>query len=213
MKIGLVVAVLAVPCLAAADPVLEDIRPGQSYAIDLYSGVPLGNSAVIATGGASQASSIGSSGTLVNPSAPAVRPTTDTDHWNWDYHLDYLFGSLSTDYANSGIARLPDGHASAVTFGASLRVGNWGGALTAGYHNTRIDDDETTSASALYAQSFQLKAAIAKWFPELDMAIGVSAVTALFDVYPDCPQCASLFSLQGAGGEAGAQWIPRRQSF
>lgn len=213
MKIGWVLAVLAVPAVACADPVLEDIQPGQSYGIDLYSGVPLGNSAVIATGGASQANSIGSSGTLVNPSAPAVRPTTDTDHWNWDYHFDYLFGSLSTDYTNSGIPQLPDGHANTVTFGGSLRVGSWAGALTASYHNTRIDDDETTSTAALYAQSYQVKAALAKWVPQLDMALGASVVTALFDVYPDCPQCAPVFSIQGAGAEAGAQWLPRLRSF
>lgn len=213
MKFGWVLAVLAVPAVAVADPVLEDIQPGQSYAIDLYSGVPLGNGAVIATGGASQANSIGSSGTLVNPSAPAVRPTTDTDHWNWDYHLDYLFGSLSSDYANSGLDRLPDTNASTVTLGGSLRVGSWGGAITASYHSTRIDYDASNQTTALYARSLQLKAALAKWFPQLDMAMGADIVTALFDVYPDCAGCTQLFSLQGAGLEAGAQWIPRMQSF
>jgi hypothetical protein len=209
MKIGMVFAVVALPALAAADPTLEPIQPGQSYAIDLYSGVPLGNSAVIATGGASQADSIGSSGTLVNASAPAVRQTTDTDHWNWDYHIDYLFGSLSSDYANSGIANLPDGHAQTITFGGSLRVGDWAGAITASYHTIGID----SSSSALDAQSWLLKAAVAKWFPSLDMAIGAAVDTGIFDVVPAAAGAAQLFSIQGGGLEAGAQWIPRHQSF
>jgi hypothetical protein len=209
MKFGVVLAAVAVPVLAAADPTLQPIQPGQSYAIDLYSGVPLGNSAVIATGGASQADSMGSSGTLVNASAPAVRQTTDTDWWSWDYHLDYLFGALSSDYANSGIANLPDGHAQTLTFGGALRFHDWAGAITASYHTIDID----SSASALDAQSWLVKFALAKWFPSIDTAIGVAFDTGIFDVVPAAPGGASLFSIQGGGIESGAQWIPRRQSF
>jgi len=210
MKLGVVVAaVWAVPALAAADPMLEPIQPGQSYAIDLYSGVPIGNSAVIATGGASQAYSIGSSGTLVNASAPAVRQTTDTDSWNWDYHVDYLLGSLSSDYANSGIANLPEGHAKTITFGGALRFGDWAGALTATYRTIGID----SSGAALDAQSWFAKLAIAKWFPKIDMSIGLAIDSGTFDVVPDAPGAADLFTIQGANLEAGAQWIPRRQSF
>ena len=47
-----------------------------------------------AMGGAAAANAIGSSGTLINPSAAAVRATTDRDSWSWDYHLDYLNGGL-----------------------------------------------------------------------------------------------------------------------
>src|SRR5438132_2275382 len=74
----------------------------RNYAIELYDGVALGNTAVVGMGGAAVALAAGSSGTLVNPSAMAVRPTTDTDRWSWDYHIDYLIGSLSSDYDNNG---------------------------------------------------------------------------------------------------------------
>ena len=210
MKSGALVVLVLVPAIAGADPQLEPIQPGQSYAIDLYSGVPLGNSAVIATGGASQADSIGSSGTLANPSAPAVRATTDTDWWNWDYHLDYLFGSLSSDYANSGIPNLSDTHAQTVTIGGSLRFHDWAGAITASYRSTSIDD--ATGTEPLRAESVLVKAALAKWFPQLDMAIGISLDTALFSVVSEATN-ASLFSISGTGISAGAQWIPRHQSF
>src|SRR6185503_12297041 len=75
----------------AAAPAEADPLPAvtsRDYAIDLYDGVALGNSATIAMGGASAANAFGTSGTLVNASAPAVRRTTDTDSWSWDYHLD-----------------------------------------------------------------------------------------------------------------------------
>jgi hypothetical protein len=229
MRIGVVVAVVvtvvvaALPTPAVAGPQLEPIQPGQSYAIDLYDGVPLGNSAVIATGGASIADAIGSSGTLVNASASAVRQTTDTDAWNWDYHIDYLIGSLSTDYANSAIdygalgKQPPDSKTSTITFGGSLRVHDWAGAITAGFHSTRIVDGTITlpdaSTANLFAQAWQIKAAGAKWCSSIDMAIGASLDTALFEVKADCPGCTPLFSISGGGLEAGAQWLPRRQSF
>ena len=204
-------AVVLLPAIAVAGPVLEPITPGQSYAIDLYSGVPLGNAAVIATGGASQADSIGSSGTLANPSAPAVRPTTDTDRWNWDYHFDFLLGSLSSDYSNSGI-RNDDQQAATVTAGASLRVHDWGGAVTLSYRTTAIDNNATSNES-LVANSYVLKLALAKWIPRLDMAIGGSIDIAIFNVVPQSRDGTSLFSISGSSLEAGAQWIPRRQSF
>jgi hypothetical protein len=209
LAVVLLVPTVAVP--AMADPQLEPIQPGQSYAIDLYSGVPLGNAAVIATGGASQADSIGSSGTLANPSAPAVRQTTDTDRWNWDYHFDFLLGSLSSDYANSGIPDLSDTHAQTVTAGGSLRIHDWGGAITASYRGTSIDN--SMGGQPLEAQSWVVKLAVAKWFPKIDMAIGASLDLALFDVVPQAAGAVSLFSISGSSLEGGAQWIPRRQSF
>ena len=78
---------------AAADPETSPITDS-NYSIELYDGVPIGNVALIGMGGATTANAIGTAGTLYNVSAPAVRPTTDTDSWSWDYHLDYLYGSL-----------------------------------------------------------------------------------------------------------------------
>ncbi|MFT3692166.1 MAG: hypothetical protein QM831_03430 [Kofleriaceae bacterium] len=202
---------LCVARFASAGPQLEPIQPGQSYAIDLYSGVPLGNSAVIATGGASQADSIGSSGTLVNPSAPGVRPTTDTESWNWDYHVDWLLGGLSSDFANSGIANLPDTHAQTITLGIDFRIHDWGFAFVGTYRSTSIAD--ATAGQELDANTIAGKGALAKWFPKIDMSIGLAITTAQFEVVPNTPGATSLFSISGTGIEAGAQWLPRRQSF
>jgi len=206
------VLVLAWSANAAANPAIVD----RNYGIDLYEGVALGNSATVAMGGASAANAFGTSGTLVNPSAPAVRRTTDTDRWSWDYHLDYLNASLSKDYDNNGVVSDRSGLA-AFTAGLGGRWQNWGAAVTASAQNAPIADAMVAVAGGTYTMSattLRLKVAVAKWFPQIDTAIGVAANTGQLTVQADCsgPTC-NLFQLSGEGLEAGATWIPRMQDF
>ena len=228
MRYGAIASWATLATLGAAPahgaPVLEPVT-SNDYAIDLYEGNPLGNSAALASGGAVIANATGSSGTLVNPSAPAVRPTTDTDIWSWDFHLDYLFGSLSSDYTNSGIdyASLgianPDTKASTITAGAALRIRDWAGAINATQRNTRLVDAAAMLPSGgtaeVLATTYHVRAAAAKWFPEIDTAFGIAAQSAIFTVKPDCSGagCDSLFSVAGFGGEVGATWIPHLENY
>ena len=183
----------------------------RNYAIELYDGVPLGNSATVAMGGAAAANALGTSGTLINPSASAVRPTTDTDPWSLDYHLDYLSSFASSDYDNNGI-EIPGGSGpSLVTFGGGGRARDWGLAITATLASTPLDP-----GGALRAQTLHTKVAFAHWVPQLDMAFGIAAQYAEFDLQKSCQGfgCGTtMFSIQGAGLEAGWTWIPRLQSF
>jgi hypothetical protein len=222
--VALVLGVAGLAGTATADPMLSAITD-RNFNIDLYEGTPLGNSAAVATGGATAANAYGSSGTLVNPSAPAVRPTTDNDRWSWDYHFDFLIGSLSTDYANTGIdytaMGIPaaDTKTRAFTFGYALRIGNYGGAITSSIRNTRIVDAVAAlpggGTAEVYAETIRLKTAFARWFEDIDTSIGIAAATAIFDVKPDCSGdgCQTLFSIKGGGLEAGATVIPRMQDF
>jgi hypothetical protein len=186
-----------------------------SYSIELYDGVAIGNAAVVGMGGATVALAIGTAGTLFNPSAPAVKPTTDTDTWSWDYHVDYLVGSLSTDYDNNGFTS-ENGGTSVLTMGAGIRIGEWGAALTL----TTLDAPvaaETMLGSrtvGLAAQTIRGQLAIARWIPRLDTAIGVSFTSGSFAFGPDCAEaeCGDLFDISGTGLELGATWAPRRQS-
>jgi hypothetical protein len=165
--------VLASSAPAVANPAIVD----RNYAIDLYDGVALGNSATVAMGGASAANAFGTSGTLVNPSAPAVRRTTDTDSWSWDYHLDYLNASLSKDYDNNGVISSGSGLA-ALTLGLGGRWHDWGAAITASTQNAPIAGAMLDVGGASYTMSattLRLKVAVAKWVPQIDMAIGVAA--------------------------------------
>lgn len=196
-SLGVVVGVLAA-APAAADPL--PAVTSRDYAIDLYDGVALGNSATVAMGGASAANAFGTSGTLVNPSAPAVRRTTDTDTWSWDYHLDYLNASLSADYDNNGQVTSGSGLA-ALTLGLGGRWHDWGIAVTGSTQNAPVD--------MLTGTTSRIKLAIAKWIPQWDMAIGVASTLAQFSVQSTVP----LFTIQGGGVEAGATWVPRRENF
>jgi hypothetical protein len=202
---------------AEADPETSPITDS-NYSIELYDGVAIGNTAVVGMGGATVALAIGTSGTLFNPSAPAVKPTTDTDTWSWDYHLDYLNGSLSTDYDNNGITSV-EGGTSVFTGGLGLRIGEWAGAITATQQLAPVSDAFVTTPSnpmvPLEASALRLQVAFARWVKSIDTAIGASVQSAVFELKPDCAVagCERLFNVSGAGLELGATFAPREQSF
>lgn len=202
-------------CRAAfAEPPTSPITDTH-YSIELYDGVAIGNTAVIGMGGATTALAIGTAGTLFNPSAPAVRPTTDTDHWSWDYHLDYLNGSLSTDYDNNGFHSNADG-SSVETLGLGARIGDWAAAITYTRQTAPVDAIYRDNIG-LEASTDRLQFAVAHWVRSIDTAIGVSATTGIFDFHPDATctgtDCDTLMEISGGGVELGAQWIPREQNF
>ena len=201
----LAAALVLVARTAAADPQLTAVT-NSDYSIDLYEGFALGSSALVAMGGAGVANAIGSSGTLINVSAPAVRQTTDNDSWGWDYHLDYLDGSLSTDYDNAQIP-MPDGSSARVlTVGLQGRYHDWAmAAVTTGNTEHLANSGTTITAEALHT-----KIALAKWIPELDLAVGAALNIGAFDLLDPTR---TVFSISGAGLEAGAQWLPRMQDF
>jgi hypothetical protein len=205
-----IVCVLAAS--AAAEPPTSPIVDS-NYSIELYDGVAYGNSAVVGMGGATVGLATGTSGTLFNPSAPAVKMTTDTGYWSWDYHLDAIAGS-STDYDNNGI---PSSYAKNVvgTLGIGGRYGEWGAAVTATWQNRPIITPETTDAN-LEATTYRIQIAVARWVERLDTAVGVSLTTGLFTLDDNCTggSCTNrLFQVSGAGLELGATWVPREQSF
>src|SRR5512133_613922 len=105
----LALAVLAAPARADNPPIVD-----RNYAIDLYGGVGMG--------GAGAALINGTAGALINPSAIAVRQTTDLDRWNWTYHLDALTGKYSSDYDNNGVVTSDSSGASLFTGGFGLPV-------------------------------------------------------------------------------------------
>ena len=183
----------------------------RDYAIELYTGVPLGNAATVAMGGAAAANASGTSGTLINPSAPAVRPTTDTDVWSLDFHFDVISGSTSSDYDNNGIVAANGSGTSLVTVGVGGRARDWGLAITGTYANTEV------SGKALVGQTLYAKVAVAKWIPELDLAVGLDVQIAQFGLQANCMNndlsCTPVFTISGGGVEGGATWIPRGENF
>jgi hypothetical protein len=207
VRAGRIVALLLlVASPAAAEPETSPITDS-NYSIELYDGIPIGNIALIGMGGATTALAIGTAGTLYNASAPAVRPTTDTDYWSWDYHLDYVSGGLSTDFDNNGFV---GDTASRQVFTAGLggRISNWATAITFTSQDSPVAAD--FNGMGLEASTYRTQFAIAKWWPQIDTATGISLDTAQFDFHPE-DESQTLMNIAGAGLELGAQWIPSGQ--
>ncbi len=186
---------------ASADPIVD-----REYAIDLYDGVAIGDTSQVGMGGAGAARVVGSAGTLLNPSAPAVRQTTDNDRWSWDYHLDALTGKYSSDYDNNGTVTDQASGATLLTGGLALRVGDWAGALTLTVQSAPLE------GSDLQADAVRAKLVFAKWFPGYDLAVGAGLQSVGFELVPAAGGDA-LFGITGAGLLAGVTWLPAMDSF
>ena len=184
----------------------DDFSPitSRAYAIDLYDGVALGNSTMIGMGGAGAANVIGTAGVLLNPSAIAVRPTTDNGPWSLDYHLDFLTGTYSTDYDNNGAGAT--GGAWLLTGGLGGRYHDWGFAFTATAQSAPVGE-----SSGLTGQTLRARFVVAKWLPAYDLSIGIGAQTAGFELQNGGR--APLFSIAGTTAITGATWLPHGESF
>lgn len=197
--IAVVLVVLAAPAHADAPITSTD------YAIEFYDGVAIGNTQQVGMGGAGAALIVGTSGGLLNPSAPAVRMTTDTDRWNWDYHFDFLSGKYSSDYDNNG--RVATGGASLLTLGLGGRYHDWAIAVTATGQTAPIEGATTP----IDAEALRIRFMVGTYFPSKDFALGVGVQTVSFEVTPDTGD--RLFEVTGGGAIAGATWLPKYRSF
>ena len=201
LRSGVVVFVL----LLLARPVHAQYPPitSRDYAIDLYDGVAIGNTDMVGMGGAGAAVVLGTAGVLLNPSAIAVRPTTDHDRWSLDYHFSFLTGQYSSDYDNNG--QVATGGAELITAGFGGRIGNWGAAVTTLLQQTPV------VGSSLTTNALRFRVVLAHWIPQIDLAVGVGFQTARFELDPDTGP--ALFSISGTGAVAGATWLPGGESF
>jgi hypothetical protein len=202
LRLGVVVLVLT---LAAARPARAQYPTitNREYAIDLYDGVALGNTDMVGMGGAGAAVVLGTAGVLMNPSAIAVRPTTDNDRWSLDYHSSALTGRYSSDYDNNG--QVASGGAQLLTFGLGGRIGNWGAAVTTQLQQTPV------AGSSLTTNALRVRLVVATWIPRIDLAVGGGIQYATFQLEPSSGP--ALFSISGSGLVAGATWLPRGESY
>lgn len=204
MVVGALVCSLAGPRTPAAradNPPVTD----RNYAIDLYDGVALGNTTMVGMGGAGAALINGTAGALINPSAIAVRQTTDLDGWNWDYHLDALTGKYSSDYDNNGVVAGEHSGASLVTGGVALRIHDWSAGVTYLTQSAPVPG----SASALSASATRVRLIIGRYNAAYDLAFGAGVQLASFDL---ADGSAKLFEVSGTGLILGATWLPHQDN-
>jgi hypothetical protein len=211
VRVGSCWVVCAVAVVALAGPLAHVARADtlpitdRNYAIDLYDGVAIGNTAIVGMGGAGAALINGTAGALINPSAIAVRQTTDLDAWNWDYHLDWLTGKYSSDYDNNGIAAGEHSGASLVTFGLALRLHDWSVAATYLTQAAPVPG----SAPALSASTTRVRIILGRYNADYDLAIGVGLQGGYFDL---AEGDTTLFEVRGTGLILGATWMPRQDN-
>lgn len=208
VKVGSGLLVCAVVCAvvsAFGQAAWADNAPivDRNYAIDLYDGVAIGNTAMVGMGGTGAALINGTAGALINPSAIAVRLTTDLDAWNWDYHVDALTGKYSSDYDNNGVVTGEDSGASLVTAGFGLRYHDWSGAVT------YLSQSAPVSGSVLTASATQLRLIAGFYQPRYDLAIGGGVQFASFGLSDGN---AKLFEVSGTGLILGATWLPHQEN-
>jgi len=177
----------------------------RNYAIDLYDGVAIGSTVMVAMGGAGAASINGTAGSLINPSAIAVRSTTDLDSWGWDYHLDALTGKYSSDYDNNGVVTGESSGASLITGGFGLRFHDWSAATTAVIQTAPVPGASTTLAASASRVQFIL----GNYQPRYSLAIGAGVQVASFSIADGNNK---LFEVSGTGLVFGATWLPHEQS-
>ena len=196
----LLVCALAGAAHADNPPIVD-----RNYAIDLYDGVAIGNTAMIAMGGAGAASINGTAGALINPSAIAVRSTTDLDSWSWDYHLDVLTGKYSSDYDNNGVVTGESSGASLITGGLGLRYHDWSIAATSFIQQAPVPG----SSPALNASATRVRFILGNYQSRYDLAIGAGVQVASFSLTAGNTQ---LFEVSGTGLIFGATWLPHQES-
>lgn len=188
---------------AHAQPAQYPPITSRAYAIDLYDGVAIGNTDMVGMGGAGAAVVLGTAGVLMNPSAIAVRPTTDNDRWSLDYHLAFLTAQYSQDYDNNG--QVASGGAQLITGGFGGRIGDWGAAVTT------LVQQAPVVGSSLTANARRFRLVLARWIPQIDLSVGGGIQSAAFELDP--PSGPALFTISGIGLVAGATWLPHGESY
>lgn len=202
-RVSIALAVLGMVAPAEANEPITNTN----YTIEFYDGVAIGNTQLVGMGGAGSALIPGTSGSLFNASAMAVRPTTDTHNWNWDWHADFLTAGGSKDYDNNGADS--SGGASLITLGLGFRVQNWAISGTMIGQAAPIEG----SSPQLDVEAVRLRGMLSTYLPWIDTAIGIGIQSGSLQVDNNADEADALFSVTGVGPIVGATWIPKYRDF
>lgn len=201
-------AAWAPPTAAAQEfPAITD----RDYAIDLYQGSVLGSVRIVGMGGAAVATAEGSASISANPAAPAVRPATSTDVWDWDWHLDGLNPAGADDFDNNGIEQGDELSFEPVwTVGLIGQLKQWAAGISVTSVRTSHPLDDSTDFDA---EVNFVNLVVARSFLKRRLTIGAGLRVGDFSVYrdPDGADRSPLFSMAESNLEAGALWRPRDQ--
>jgi hypothetical protein len=176
----------------------------RDFALDLFEGAVIGTSRVVAMGGASMALAEGSAGSLSNPSATAIRATTDSDWFNWDFHAEVASQKFTSDFDNNGLQDSSQDKA-AFTAGLSFGLSKWGIALGVTQRSAALNEAGTQQATLA-----RIEVAVSYLLSSLDVGVGMALRVGSFAFNENDGN--ELFNLTKLSVVAGATWMPRQNS-
>lgn len=183
----------------------------RDHTIDMHIGAAIGSARIIGMGGTAVAIAEGSSGTVVNPAATGVRPTTSSDTWDWDWHFDSSSPAIGDDFDNNGIKTTDTSFSPSFTGGLLGQYKNWGIGFSA-VEQTSIT--RPAEGEKLDSQAVVINLGLARSFLDDQLVIGAGIRGVEFTV--DRETIASkdkLLKLTGVGVQTGAIWKPKNRSF
>jgi hypothetical protein len=185
----------------------------RDYSLDLYTGGIVGSVRMIGMGGTSVGFAEGSVGTLSNAASAAVRRTTKSGTWAWDFHLDAQTAAFASDFDNNGLEDTDDFSSAIATAGLIIQYREWGFGLVAATQRTRIvedDGDDSTEDRVLEPNAIVGKLVVARAFHDQEHTVGGGirfgslAFTRPAGVVGDV----KMFSVTNPGLEGGYMWRP-----
>jgi hypothetical protein len=186
----------------------------RDFALDLWNGNATGGVRVIGMGGTGVALAEGSVGTLSNAASPAVRRTTRSGTFAWDFHIDGQSATAAKDFDNNGLSDTDASASQLATVGIVIQYRRWGFGVVATTTSTQIvedDGDPATQDGVLEPQGSIGKLAVARSFGDgEDHTFGAALRFGSLSMVRPRPGLDDfvLFNIAGPTLEGGYIWRP-----
>lgn len=194
--------------LGATKAAAQSAEPMQRDAvIDLYQGVGLSPGRLLGMGSVATALAEGSATTMRNAASPALKPSTETGYWYWDWHLDWLNYSGSTDHDNDGRfgGDTRDGNA-LFAAGVTLNYRAWALALSFLTNERLLFAEDDLAAGELRSRYGAIQLGLSGSFLADQLSLGVGVRASGADALQ--PDGAPLYQASGLSLHLGSVWRP-----
>jgi hypothetical protein len=183
------------------------------YSVDLFQGPVLASSRVTGLAGAYVAIAEGVDGNPQNPASPAVRVPWSFDHFDNDIGLSFSLPTVLSqgDFFNSGSDKSKDQQLFFLNVAVNLQLGTWGFGLTADLQQYGLD--RAIQNDGLRGQFGLFHLIMANAFLEGQLLVGAGLRSVALSVVNTADNNNQLFSITGAGLEAGVLWRPNDEPF
>jgi hypothetical protein len=186
----------------------------RNHTIDMHQGSAIGSSRIVGMGGTAVASAEGSSGILINPAAPGVRPSTSNDVWDWDFHFETRTPKFGSDFENNGIEDTASNIRPTLTAGLVFQYKEWGFGFSV-LNSSTTNDQEMNGTSSLTTAADFVKLSLARHLLDGQVVVGggIRGVGLLLSSIDVSGQQTKLLELTGQSVEVGAVLKPNKSDY